>query len=165
MYYSFMGNYPITDNLIPDRIRLASGITKTNRDTFTDDDLQESGYIAVEPPPEITDSYRYYLDWNRSSLSWQILEYPYDRVKTQVDNRIFSAYTAINWLLEKHDREERLGIESTTNIDEIKDYVLKIIDIPKQESYPYYIDWPIPPHNVIVLPVGENSRNFKDLEI
>lgn len=53
MLYSFNGLYPTT---LPHRIRMPDGSTRTDPTTFTDELIIAAGYVAVEDPPQITET-------------------------------------------------------------------------------------------------------------
>ena len=48
--YSLDKSYP---TWLPDRIRLSDGSTKSNRELFTQEDLDSAGWTQVEFPPAI----------------------------------------------------------------------------------------------------------------
>lgn len=58
MLYSCNGAYPA---LLPNRIRLSNGMTRTDSSTFTEEELVDAGYFPAENPPAIT--YPEILDW------------------------------------------------------------------------------------------------------
>jgi hypothetical protein len=63
--YSFKGAYPTQ---LPNRIKLANGFTKTDRSTFTPEDLDEAGWYAVDIPPIV--NYPNKLEWDGQTRSW-----------------------------------------------------------------------------------------------
>lgn len=50
MLYSFNGEYP---NVLPFRIKLSNGLTRTDPSTFTESEIIDAGYILVLEPPII----------------------------------------------------------------------------------------------------------------
>ena len=62
MLYSHNGSYP---TVLPNRIRLSDGKTRTDSSTFTPEELLDAGWILVEEPPQ--PEYPNKLDWNGSS--------------------------------------------------------------------------------------------------
>lgn len=50
MLYSFNGEYP---NILPFRIKLSNGLTRTDPSTFTESEIIDAGYISVLEPPII----------------------------------------------------------------------------------------------------------------
>jgi hypothetical protein len=67
MLYSKNGSYPA---YLPHRIILSDGITRTDRTTFTEEEIVDAGYIAVDNPPVAT--YPNRLDWN--GTEWLVRE-------------------------------------------------------------------------------------------
>lgn len=46
--FSYNGEYPVDWNSIPDRIRLSNGNTKTDKITYTQEELKDAGYKIVK---------------------------------------------------------------------------------------------------------------------
>ena len=67
MLYSKDGSYPAN---LPHRIVLSDGRTRTDSSTFTDEEIADAGYVAVEAPP--TPEYPNKLDWD--GTEWLIRE-------------------------------------------------------------------------------------------
>ena len=86
--YSFRGAYPAQ---LPNRIKLPNGFTKTDKSTFTDEDINDAGFFAVDNPPEVP--YPNKLGWN--GTEWFIRE----------PN---TAETAFKWQTIKNECEKRL---------------------------------------------------------
>jgi len=67
MLYSYNNGYP---TLIPNRIRLSDGSTRTDRSTYTPEEIADAGYIQVADQPSV--SYPNVLEW--SGTDWNIRE-------------------------------------------------------------------------------------------
>ena len=67
MLYSHNGSYP---TVLPNRIRLSDGKTRTDSSTFTAEELLDAGWFLVEEPPQT--EYPNKIDWDGSS--WVIRE-------------------------------------------------------------------------------------------
>ena len=65
--YSFKGAWPTR---LPNRIKFSNGLTKTDKTTFTDQDLIDAGWIEVEDPPAAT--YPNKLEWNGETFEWSV---------------------------------------------------------------------------------------------
>ncbi len=65
MLYSLNGSYP---TLLPNRIRLSNGFTRTDRSTFTAEEIADAGYVEVDNPPEVI--YPNRLEWN--GINWVV---------------------------------------------------------------------------------------------
>ena len=67
--YSFNGAAPTP---LPFRIILADGFTRTNPSTFTEEEIADAGYVAVEVPEY--DAETQALDWN--GMSFDVVTLP-----------------------------------------------------------------------------------------
>lgn len=67
--FSYNGQYPVSYDDLPDRIRLNSGLTVTNKDNFTLENLREAGYIDVPVDPVCHDNEK--VIWNGSD--WEVV--------------------------------------------------------------------------------------------
>lgn len=65
--YSYKGARP---TLLPNRIKLSDGFTKTDKSTFTPEEILDAGWIEVENPPVA--NYPNKLDWNSQTLQWVV---------------------------------------------------------------------------------------------
>ena len=70
-WYSYNGKHPIVWDEIPDRIRLSNGNTKTDKETFTEEDLKDAGYVFTDIYPNYNDE-THYCYW--SGTEWIIAE-------------------------------------------------------------------------------------------
>ena len=62
MLYSYKGAYPTQ---LPNKIILSSGLSRTDRTTFTPEEIADAGWVAVDYPPEV--SYPNKLEWDGTS--------------------------------------------------------------------------------------------------
>ena len=69
--YSYKGRYPVDWNEIPDRIRLSNGNTKTDKTTFTLEELIDAGYKVIKPL-DLSDFNEETHDYGWSGTEWQI---------------------------------------------------------------------------------------------
>ena len=69
MLYSKNGDYP---TILPNRIRMSNGFTRTGRDTFTEEEIKDSGYISVPDKPQA----KIYQEirWNSIELKWDVIK-------------------------------------------------------------------------------------------
>lgn len=67
MLYSYNNGYPAS---IPNRIRLSDGSTRTDRSTYTPEEIADAGYVQVADQPSV--SYPNVLEW--SGTDWNIRE-------------------------------------------------------------------------------------------
>lgn len=140
-YYSYKGNYPVTFDDIPDRIRLSNGFTRTDKKSFTEEELEDAGYIKVSAPPENQDV-KTFVDWDRNTLSWIIREHDYQEKAKEVQNKMTKILENFQWRIERYERETRLNIDKTDDATLLELYIKELLEIPKQKDYPYLVKWP-----------------------
>ena len=150
MPYSYNNQYPI--NVLPHRIRLSDGSTRTDSSTFTVDELTDAGYVEVSAAPEYNDR-THKLSWDGSD--WQLTELTTSQINSMIssewntvreerDDRI----NDIEWKLMRYHSEVRLGVTTTSDtITNLDNYVQGLRDITKHENWPNLedSDWPTPP--------------------
>ena len=71
-WYSYNRNYPITWDEIPNRIRLSNGNTKTDKETFTEEDLKDAGYVFTDVYPNYNDE-THVCNW--TGTEWKITQF------------------------------------------------------------------------------------------
>ena len=96
--YSFKGAWPTR---LPNRIKLSNGLTKTDKTTFTQEDLTDAGWFEVEDPPAAT--YPNKLEWDgnswyvrepnksEASLKWQEIRNECNRKLFETDYKVIKA--------------------------------------------------------------------------
>ena len=136
MLVSYKNQYPIQ---LPDRIRLSNGLTRTGKETFTLEEILDSGYIPVKPQPEISSSQVLMWDGN----DWRVEEIAKDpeiewRNIRQIRNERISE---VEWRINRYNSEVRLGLEPTDDIRKLDTYIQALRDITKHED-PFTIVWP-----------------------
>lgn len=153
--YSLDKSYP---TWLPDRIRLSDGSTKRNRATFTQEDLDDAGWIQVEFPPAIESdlkSHVYTINepyahtpqkiiWN--GVDWEIVdrdqqEYQeeWDRVRKHRDKLL----EEFEWKIYRYESEVRQGVTPTDDISKLDTYVQALRDVPQQDvESPWHVVWP-----------------------
>ena len=70
--FSLNGEYPIMWDEIPDRIRLSNGDTRTDKETFTEDELKDAGYAFTDTYPNYNDE-THVCQWN--GTDWVITQH------------------------------------------------------------------------------------------
>jgi hypothetical protein len=71
--YTKNGEYP---KQLPHMIRLSDGTVRSDRSTFTSQEIADAGYVEVENPPTV--DYPNKLDWDGENLQW-VVRPPSDR--------------------------------------------------------------------------------------
>jgi len=154
--YSLNGDYP---TWLPDRIRLSDGSTKTNRELFTQEDLDDAGWIQVEDPPipvvassQFTGSEEggnsaQKLIW--TGVAWEIVdkdEQEHQEQWVRVRKRRDKLLEEFEWKIYRYESEVRQGITPTDDISEIDTYVQALRDVPQQDvESPWHVVWPTAP--------------------
>lgn len=144
MLYTLNGTYP---NILPERIRLSTGLTRTNSSTFTQEELLDAGYTPVANAPEYN-KLSQVLEWN-SFTGW------YTREKTSLE---LDSESAVQWrlvrekrnqLLQESDWTQMLDVVAYASFD-FKDnwrvYRQALRDITTQQD-PFNIVWPQQPND------------------
>lgn len=137
MLYSLNGNYP---TLLPQRIRLSNGMTRTDSSTFTQEELTDAGYLEVSDPP--TYSYPDVLEW--SNNSW-VVRSPNN---SDIANKWTQVQAECNRLLAQTDYKAIKAFETGVSMSqEWLDYRQSLRDIYNNVNNidPYFIDWPEQP--------------------
>lgn len=145
--YSFDRQFPITSSLIPNRIRLANGMTRTDKSTFTDEELVSARYIAVDAPP--IPGANEEVIWNGES--WELHQLTDEQIAEKVQREWDNIRTTrskllkeVDWRVLRYQSEVRLGVPTTDDIEQLDVYANALRDITKQ-SDPYNVEWPEPP--------------------
>ena len=80
MLYSLKGSYPTE---LPERIRLSDGTTRTDKDSFTYEDITDAGYVLAPEKPE-TDSPFSKVDWDGENwITVELTQEEKDIVKSE----------------------------------------------------------------------------------
>jgi hypothetical protein len=144
MFYSYKNLYPINETELPDRIRLSSGMTRTDRTTFTAEELLDAGYVPVADPPDTSVTEK--LIW--SGTDWEIVQYTQAELDQRIEilwqdirNTRNSLLNELDWRYHRYNSEVRLGREPTDDIRELDIYAQALRDITLQ-SDPRNIIWP-----------------------
>lgn len=145
MLYSYLNQYPTES--IPERIRLSSGLTKTDSSTFTEEDLRDAGYVRVNSAPTYNTK-THKINWNENIGDWQILPLSENEIESGKINKWIEIRDArdvkikeVEWKVFRYQSEIRLGLTPTDNIQQLDEYIQALRDITKQED-PYSISWP-----------------------
>lgn len=139
MLYSFKQQYPVYYSELPDRIRTSSGLTRTDKSTYTEEELLDAGYVKVEEPPVPSTFQR--LEW--TGTQWSLLD-----MTEEERSRVITQ----QWDIIRKSRNDRLShtdwiilksLEYGETIStSIKNYRQALRDITTQTD-PFNIEWPI----------------------
>jgi len=149
MKYSIRGQYPIS--VLPHRIRLLDGSTRTDSSTFTSTDLTNAGITTVSESPAY-DQNTHKLTWNKVDNDWEVVSLTEGEVQQIVDSKWENIRENRNRLLSEIDEqilryqsEVRIGITTTTDdISDLDTYAQMLRDIPSTYSNPDDVVWDAP---------------------
>ena len=141
--YSFNGARP---TILPNRIKLSNGFTRTDKSTFTPEEIADAGWVQVEDPPVV--EYPNKLEWDGGTLSWY----------TRAPN---ASEIAIRWqeirntclsILENSDYKVLKAYEAGVPVEQsIISYRQSIRDIYNNVNNidPWNVSWPSPPEEQV----------------
>lgn len=145
MFYSYQKQYPIRDNQIPDRIRLSTGMTRSDRSTFTEEELIDAGYIQVDPPPDYNLSTQV-LTWEGDD--WLVRDMTAEESTQRKENKWIEIRNTRNnmikdveWRVSRYLAEMRMGLTPSDDIAVLDTYIQSLRDVTLQED-PFDITWP-----------------------
>ena len=88
--YSYKGAWPTR---LPNRLKFEDGFTKTDKTTFTAEDIAAAGWIEVEDPPVV--DYPNRLDWDPETFEWSVREpngaevtFKWQEIKDECERRL-----------------------------------------------------------------------------
>lgn len=142
MLYSYKNQYP---TILPERIRLSDGSTRTDSSTFTEEELIDAGYMKVESSPAYNSDTENIIwngeSWEVVSLTQAEIEEKQKLLWEEVRNTRDLKIKEVEWRVFRYQSEVRLGLDPTDDIQQIDEYIQRLRDITKQED-PYSISWP-----------------------
>lgn len=139
--YSFKGEYPAG---LPYRIRLSNGLTRTNTETFTDEEIIDAGYIKVSDKPS-SNVYEHVV-WENNN--WEIKPFSPEEIEIAIQTQWekikrlrTEAINQVEWRIFRHQSELRLGLTPTEDLVVLDSYIQALREITDQ-SDPFNIIWP-----------------------
>lgn len=137
--YSFNGARPTQ---LPNRIKLSNGFTRTDKSTFTAEEIADAGWIQVEDPPVV--EYPNKLEWNSETLSW----YSREPNTSEIAMRWQEIRNMCLTLLENTDYKVLKAYEAGIPVDQaFIDYRQFLRDIYNNVNNidPWNVSWPTYP--------------------
>ena len=148
MLYSHNNQFP---NPLPERIRLSSGLTRTDSSTFTEEEIADAGYVPAGETQSFNGDTEKVI-WNGSA--WEVIAL----TEAEIADKTYSLWKEIRdtrnerikeieWKIFRYQSEVRLGITTTTDdISELDTYMQELRDITNTTSDPIAVVWPsLPP--------------------
>lgn len=147
MQYSYNNGYPIKFEDLPDRIRMPDGTTKTGKTDFTEEDLSQAGWkIVIDPPNyDVNKTFLTWVELHTGEFGWEVRGILYEDKASEMRRMRDRRLEEVMWRIYRYQRELRLGIRTTDKIEDLDLYMQQLADIPKQESFPWYIEFPREP--------------------
>ena len=71
-FYSYKEQYPLIWDELPHRIRLSNGRTRTDKESFTKEELKDAGYALVDRYPNYNDE-THVCTWN--GADWVVTQH------------------------------------------------------------------------------------------
>lgn len=139
MLYSHNGNKPAE---LPHRIRLSDGSTRTDRDTFTPEEIADAGFTEAPAFPTY-EAGTHRVEWNSSLLDWSVIPLTEQELTHALN---------LKWAAIREERDMMLDDSDTLLLKEIetngvvsqglKDYRQSLRDIPQTYETPSDVVWP-----------------------
>jgi hypothetical protein len=143
MFYSHNNQYP---EMLPKRIRLSNGNTRTDISTFTEEELTDAGYIAIGDQPAYDNDTQKVI-WNGSS--WEIVALTTEEINNKISQLWVEVrekrdiiISEVEWRILRFQSEVRMGLEPTDDIQQLDTYIQALRDITKHSDNPLEITWP-----------------------
>ena len=143
MLYSHNNEYPAP---LPERIRLSSGLTRTDSSTFTEEELTDAGYVAAGTPPTFDDNTQKVI-WN--GTAWEVVSLTTEELNAreaelwaEVRANRDSKIKEVEWRVMRNLSETRQGLDTTDNISDLDTYVQALRDITTSTTNPLEVSWP-----------------------
>ena len=134
--YSINGNEP---EEMPDRIRFLDGSTKTDKSTFTQEDLEKSNITGPYVEPVVKEYQN--IIWDSENLEYKVFDTPNEYLFSLIRNNRNMLLSETDWT---QFNDSPL---SADKIEEYKVYRQKLRDFPTTITNPkeQEIIWPTPP--------------------
>jgi hypothetical protein len=143
MFYSYKEQQPAE---LPNRIRLSNGFTRTDKSTFTEEEILDAGYVFAESYPSY-DFINQKVIW--TGKAWLIvdktqeektefIQAEWSRIREKRDQQIKD----IEWRYSRYQRHQRLGLPQLDDIALLDQYVQDLANLPQTQTDPFNIIWP-----------------------
>ena len=141
---------PIEWKDFPDRIHIGNDNYKTDKTTFTKEEIKNAGYIEIPDPPKYEENnpgshldIAWYFDYLTKKWAWSRDER--GAKITEVLRQREIEFQMQEWKYARHARETRLGKTPKDDIAVLDAYFDALCKIPEQEGFPYEVEWPHDP--------------------
>ena len=139
MLYSLNGNYP---SELPHRIHMPDGTTRTDNSTFTDEEIAQAGYVAVNNKPAYAGDVEK-VQWNSSTVSWDVLPLTEQELQDLANQKWATIRDERNQLLAQTDYIVLMHYELGEPVPQnVIDYRQALRDLPQTYDDISAIQWP-----------------------
>lgn len=148
-WFSYKGRTP--EYMFPERILLSNGDSRTDPETFTEEELIDAGYIKCTEPP-IYDVSKEILLYDPESNQWSVQpatekwiarynQSNLDSLANENESHRQLLLSEFVWRIYRNQSELRLGLTPTEDIQHLLAYrdALESLDV---SSDPYNVVWP-----------------------
>jgi len=142
MIYSYNQQSP---NVLPDTIRLSSGLTRTDSSAFTLEEIADAGYVTASEPP-IYNSELQHLNW--TGTSWQLVDLTEQEMAVRLQKqwggirlKRDGIISNMEWKLTRALSQQRMGLQVNNTVVNLDTYMQALRDITDQPD-PFNIIWP-----------------------
>ena len=146
MFYSYKGEYP---TLLPERIRLSDGSTRTDSSTFTTEELTDAGYVAAGDSPSF-DADTQKIIWN--GTAWEVVSLTTEEINARIAElwaEVRASRDAkikeVEWRVMRNLSESRQGLDTTDNIPDLDTYIQALRELTSTTTNPAEVSWPSVP--------------------
>lgn len=160
MLYSHKGNYP---SELPNRIRLSNGKTRTDKNSFTDEEIADAGYVLAPIIDLVYDVSQKKLAWD--GQNWTTEDLTEDERQAVIlekrnllNNFIYNEISRINFILYDDFKDEDIHQFNENISDEDRDKMLNYIK--EWEKY-LNMENPFDPIDEPILDVNLTSENLE----
>lgn len=160
MLYSHKGNYP---SELPNRIRLSNGKTRTDKNSFTDEEIADAGYVLAPIIDLAYDKSQKKLAWD--GQNWTTEDLTEDErqnvlleKRNLLNNFIYNEISRINFILYDDFKDEDIHQFNENISDEDRDKMLNYIK--EWEKY-LNMENPFDPIDEPILDVNLTSENLE----
>jgi hypothetical protein len=136
MLYSFNKQYP---KLLPERVRLEDGSTRTGLALLSVAELEKLGFVPVSEPPAVPQTST--AVW--SGVNWTVREKTEDELRTMYLDAVSKLIPERNQLLRDSDWTQLP--DTPGDKAAWAAYRQQLRDISLQPEYPYQVTWPEAP--------------------
>lgn len=119
---------------LPERVILPSGLTRTDPSSYTDEELEEWGYILLQNKPDV--DIDEYVSFNTETYEWEVLNKPLEPQWDEVRKKRNELLAETDWYVIRFV-ERGIPIQ-----DVVTTYRKALRDITLQEN-PFFIEWPV----------------------